>query len=56
MVIVNNNIDKQVINCSRFAENIAAFTQGKDVLTNNTISVKNTIEIKGQSSLILELN
>lgn len=55
MVIINNSPQNQELKLSRFAERLKNFSKGKDVLTNREISLENTLEIKGKTSLILAL-
>ncbi len=55
MVIINNSLEKQTIQTSRFNENIQNFKSGTDALTNAIFDVKNEISIDGKSVLILEL-
>ena len=55
MVLLNNSDEKQEVNVSRFKENILNYTTGKDVITGQTINIKNNISIEAKSALILEL-
>jgi glycosidase len=55
MVIVNNSNENQSIKTDRFKENIQKYTQGKDVFTEETLSLKNTISIKPKTVFVLEL-
>jgi glycosidase len=55
MVLLNNSDEKQEVNVSRFKENIQHYTTGKDVITGQTINIKNNISIEAKSALILEL-
>lgn len=55
MVIINNNPEDQQLNTARFAERLGGFSKGKDILGGREISLKNNIEIKGKTSLIVEL-
>jgi glycosidase len=55
MVVINNNPQSQILNVSRFQENIKSFTKGKDVLSGKEISLKEELSIEGKSTLILEL-
>ena len=53
--LLNNSDEKQEVNVSRFKENIQHYTTGKDVITRQTINLKNNISIEAKSALILEL-
>jgi hypothetical protein len=55
MVLLNNSDEKQEVNVSLFKENIQHYTTGKDVITGQTINIKNNISIEAKSALILEL-
>ncbi len=55
MVIINNNKEKQTIDLARFSESIGNYTKGKDIVSNKEITLKNTLEIDGKSSMIIEL-
>ena len=55
MVIINNSNEKQEIAVSRFKENTQNYSSGKDVISGQTINIKNNISIEGKSALILEL-
>lgn len=55
MVIFNNNAETKTLNTGRFQENIGNFTSGKDVITDQTIDIKNEIVMEPKSVLILEL-
>lgn len=57
MVILNNNPSDQNIILNRFFENIQNYKQGKDVLSGELFDLTQpTIQIRGKSELILELN
>ncbi|NHN26707.1 glycoside hydrolase family 13 protein [Flavobacterium jejuense] len=56
MVVINNSLDNQKINLSRFEENLKKYTSGKDVLSNITFELNKEIAIESKSFLILELN
>ena len=47
MVVINNNPQSQILNVSRFQENIKSFTKGKDVLSGKEISLKRNFLSKG---------
>ena len=55
MVIINNSDDKQEVAVSRFKENTQSYSTGKDVISGQTINIKNNITIEAKSALILEL-
>jgi hypothetical protein len=55
MVLLNNSDEKQEVNISRFRENTQNYSTGKDVITGQTINLKNNINIEAKSALILEL-
>jgi predicted GTPase len=55
MVIINNSDEKQEVAVSRFKENTQQYSTGKDVISGQTINIKNNISIEAKSALILEL-
>ena len=55
MVIINNSDEKQEVNVSRFKENTQHYSTGKDVISGQSINIKNNITIEAKSALILEL-
>ncbi len=55
MVVLNNSEKDQNLDLNRFKEGIKNFTVGKDVISDKEISLKGNLEVKGKSSLILEL-
>jgi hypothetical protein len=55
MVIINNNLDSQTIDLSRFAEGIKDYTKGKDVFSEMEISLNGELKIEGKKSMILDL-
>ena len=55
MVIINNSDEKQDVAVARFKENTQHYSTGKDVISGQTINIKNNITIEAKSALILEL-
>ncbi len=55
MIILNNSTKTQTLKTNRFKESIQNYTAGKEVLSGNTIDLKNEITIEAKSSLIIEL-
>ncbi len=55
MVIINNNLDSQTIDLSRFAEGIKDYTKGKDVFSEMEISLNGELKIEGKKSMVLDL-
>ncbi len=55
MVVINNNPEAQELDLARFAEGLAGNTSGKDVLSGEQVSLVKTMNIKGKSSLVIEL-
>ncbi len=56
MVVINNSVNPQTLQLSRFSESIKNHLKGKDILTGNTVDLyKGNILVKGKTSLILEL-
>lgn len=55
MVIINNNPKAQTLDLKRFAEMIGTATNGKDVLSEERISLEDRLTIDGKTSMIIEL-
>lgn len=55
MVILNNNPEAQELDLNRYAEGIAGFSSGKDVITGNEVQLNDKLEVEGKSPLVLEL-
>ena len=56
MVIINNNSKSQDLDLNRFHEIIKDFKTGQEIISRETISLENSLEVKGKSSMIIELN
>ena len=54
MVIINNNPKTQELQLDRFSEIIKNNTKGKDIISDKMISLKNSINIAGKTSMIIE--
>ncbi|WP_034922888.1 glycoside hydrolase family 13 protein [Gillisia sp. CAL575] len=55
MVVINNNPEAQELELSRFSEGLDGSTSGKDIITGEQVNLNNSLNIKGKSSLIVEL-
>ncbi len=56
MVVLNNSAENRTFKTGRFQESIQRFQTGKDVISGQTIDLKNDISIDAKSAYILELN
>lgn len=56
MVILNNSIDTQTINPTRFSENIKTAKAGFEMLKNQTINLTQPWEISPKSAMVIELS
>jgi glycosidase len=56
MVIINNNPEDQELQLSRFSEMIRSSISGKEIISDETITLKEKLKIDGKSSMIIELN
>ena len=56
MVILNKNNTPTTIDPKRFAEILKNKTEGKNTLTNETISIDNPFTVAPESATILELH
>ena len=55
MVILNNNIEDQTIDMTRFSENLKGRTTGNEILTKAVVSWQKTLKIPAKTPFILEL-
>lgn len=55
MVVLNNTVEEQELQLSRFSEMIKDYTKGKEVITNRNIPLTDNLKISGKSSMIIEL-
>lgn len=54
MVVINNNPEAQTLNLKRFKEMIKTKKTGKDVISEQPISLENTLAIDGKTAMIIE--
>jgi Cyclo-malto-dextrinase C-terminal domain len=55
MVIMNQNAEQSTVATKRFAENIATFTKGKNVLTDAVLSDIGSVAAPAMSIQVIEL-
>ncbi|MDO5106367.1 glycoside hydrolase family 13 protein [Capnocytophaga sp.] len=55
MVIINNNKEEQTIDLNRFEESLQGFTKGKEIISGKEFQLQKTLQIKGKTSMIIEL-
>lgn len=55
MVVINNSKDVRTLDLSRFKENLKDTKTGKDIISEKSLSLENTLEIAGKSSYIIEV-
>ena len=55
MVVLNNSLENQTIDLSRFSEELTGFKAIKEVISEKNIELKNQLTINSKSSLIIEL-
>ena len=55
MVVINNNPEAQELDLNRFKEMIKDSKFGKDILSDEAVSLGNTLKVEGKSSMIIEL-
>ena len=56
MVVVNNNLENQNLQLSRYSEGIAGNTQALDVISGKSFSLPKVLEVAAETTLIFELN
>lgn len=55
MVVINNSSEQRTFGTERFTENIEGYKSGDEVLTGNTVNLKDAVSIQPKSVLIFEL-
>ena len=55
MVVINNNPEAQTLDLERFSEGLAGATAGKDVISEGQVTLGDTLEISGKTSMVIEL-
>ena len=56
MVVVNNNLENQNLQLSRYSEGIAGNTQALDVISGKSFSLPKVLEVAAETTLIFELS
>ncbi len=54
MVVINNNPEPQTLDLNRFKEMIKTATSGTDIISDQPVSLENTLTINGKTSMIIE--
>ncbi|MBJ7882157.1 glycoside hydrolase family 13 protein [Gelidibacter salicanalis] len=54
MVVINNNPEAQTLELKRFKEMIKLHTSGWDILSEQQISLENTLQVDGKTAMIIE--
>ncbi|MBO3098709.1 glycoside hydrolase family 13 protein [Gelidibacter pelagius] len=54
MIVINNNPEAQTLNLKRFGEMIGTATNGKEILSEERISLEESLTIDGKTSMIIE--
>ncbi len=55
MVVINNSPEPQEIDLARFTEGLAGSVSGKDVISEAQLDLSKSLNIKGKSSMVIEL-
>lgn len=56
LVILNENLTDQVVEMNRFSDVIQNYTKGRDIITEKTVDLRNSVTIPGKGEYILELS
>ncbi|ARN78760.1 alpha-amlyase [Nonlabens spongiae] len=56
MVVINNNPQKMTLDLSRFREMLHSSSTGKEIISDRTIVIDETLNVRGKSSMIIELD
>ncbi len=54
MVVINNNPDAQTLKLNRFKEMIKSHKKGLDIISEQKISLENTLQVAGKTAMIIE--
>lgn len=54
MVVINNNADKQTLDSARYAERLANYATGKDIISGSNVDLSN-ISVDGKTAMVIEL-
>jgi neopullulanase len=55
MVVINNNPEAQTIDLQRFSEGLGGAVSGMDILSDEQVELRQSLEIAGKTSLVIEL-
>lgn len=55
MVVINNNPEAQTLDLKRFTEGLAGATSGEDVISEKQVTLTDSLEISGKTSMVIEL-
>ena len=55
MVVINNNTKAQILQLNRFAEIIKNSTTGKDIISDTTIHLTDSLKIEGKTAMIIDI-
>ncbi len=56
MIVLNNNPEKMTLDLSRFREMLHSTNSGREILSDRTIEIDETLNVRGKSSMIIELD
>jgi len=54
MVVINNNPDAQTLKLNRFKEMIKSHKSGRDIISEQQMSLENTLQVAGKTAMIIE--
>ncbi len=55
MVVINNSEEKRELDLSRFSEGLAGAKSGNDIVSKNEVSLEDSLEVAGKSSMVIKL-
>ena len=56
MVVLNNSEKSQTLHLNRFAESLAGFLRGRDIISGKEVSLSgDTLEISAKTPMLIEL-
>ncbi len=56
MVVINNNPQKMTLDLSRFREMLHSSSSGKEIISDRSIQIDETLNVRGKTAMIIELD
>ncbi len=56
MMVINNNTEAQTLDLKRFSQGLDGRTTGHEIITGQTLDLKNELKVNGKTSMIIDLD